>query len=110
MACIRSSGKPYLQRIPLIKAIRLLAILISPILPAAAHAQSTNTPPPVTQATNAPIVLDTNEPVILPPMLIIGKPSLTSPPMSVAEEKKKEIPGGFTVQGSGEMYKGRVSS
>lgn len=110
MACIRSNAKPCFWRIPLIKAIRLLAILFFPILLAAVHAQSTNTPPPVTQSTNTPVVLDTNEPVILPSMLIVGKPSLTSPPMSVAEEKKKQIPGGFTVQGSGEMYKGRVSS
>ena len=43
-------------------------------------------------------------------MTVIGKPPFTSPPMSVAEEKKKEIPGGFTVQGSGDMYQGRVSS
>jgi iron complex outermembrane receptor protein len=79
---------------------------------AVTFAQSTNSLPPIVQGTNSspPVVQDTNEPMILPPMLVIGKPSLTSPPMSVAEEKKKQIPGGFTVQGSGEMYKGRVSS
>ena len=89
---------------------QLTALSIIYCAVAAAFAQSTNSLPPVIQGTNEPIVLATNEPVILPPILIIGRPSLTSPPMSVAEEKKKQIPGGFTVQGSGEMYKGRVSS
>jgi len=89
---------------------QLTALSIIYCAVAAAFAQSTNLLPPVIQGTNAPIILATNEPVILPSMIIVGKPSLTSPPMSVAEEKKKQIPGGFTVQGSGEMYKGRVSS
>jgi len=67
-----------------------------------ACAESANSPPAVIQSTNAPI--------ILPKITVIGKPSLTSPPISVAEQKKEQVPGGFTVQGSGEMYKGRVSS
>jgi iron complex outermembrane receptor protein len=69
-----------------------------------AQVQSTNLQPPKVQGTNAPI--------ILPSITVIGTipDSLTSPSMSQAEEKKKQIPGGFTVQGIAPMYQGRVSS
>jgi iron complex outermembrane receptor protein len=55
----------------------------------------------------------TNAPIILPPVTVIGTNqtrSLTSPPFSEAAQKKKQIPGGFTLQGVDPMYQGRVSS
>jgi len=51
-----------------------------------------------------------NAPMVLPSMNVFGRQSLTSPSLSEAEQKKRQIPGGFTVQGGGEMYRGRVSS
>ena len=36
--------------------------------------------------------------------------SLTSPPFSQADQKKKEVPGGYTLQGVDPMNLGRVSS
>ncbi len=81
---------------------QLTVLIMTCELMAAAHGESTNSSPIVAEVTNAPIVL--------PPMTIIGKPSLTSPPMSVAEENKKQIPGGFTIQGPDAMYRGRASS
>jgi iron complex outermembrane receptor protein len=56
----------------------------------------------------------TNAPAIpLPPVTVTGATngaSLTSPPISQAEKKKKEIPGGFTVQGIESLNQGRASS
>jgi iron complex outermembrane recepter protein len=55
----------------------------------------------------------TNEPTILPPITVLGTNnggSLTSPPFSEAAQKKKEVPGGFSLQGVEPMYQGRVSS
>jgi iron complex outermembrane receptor protein len=55
----------------------------------------------------------TNAPIILPPVIVLGTKdasSLTSPPLSQAALKKKEVPGGFTLQGIDPMYQGRVSS
>jgi iron complex outermembrane receptor protein len=54
-----------------------------------------------------------NAPIILPTVTVIGTNeagSLTSPSFSRAVEKKRNIPGGFTVQGVDPMYQGRVSS
>ncbi|MGH7942415.1 MAG: TonB-dependent receptor family protein [Limisphaerales bacterium] len=55
----------------------------------------------------------TNGIIVLPETVVIGKTeqqSLTSPSAETAAEQKEEIPGGFTIQRSQEMYKGRVSS
>src|SRR5271170_6973292 len=55
----------------------------------------------------------TNAPIILPPITVIGtnRPgSLTSPSFAQAAQKKKQVPGGFTLQGVDPMYQGRVSS
>src|ERR1700728_1877390 len=52
-------------------------------------------------------------PVPLPPVTVTGSTnagSLTSPPISQAARKKKEIPGGFTVQGIDSLNQGRASS
>src|SRR6204780_4807377 len=52
-------------------------------------------------------------PVTLPPVTVTGSTnagSLTSPPISQATRKKKEIPGGFTVQGIDCLNQGRASS
>jgi len=99
---------------------QLAWLIVACGLEAEAHAETTNSLPILAEATNAPIAAEgtnspiaaesTNAPIILPSMTISGKPSFTSPPMSEAEEKKKEIPGGYTVQGPGAMYRGRASS
>jgi iron complex outermembrane receptor protein len=49
----------------------------------------------------------------LPPVTVIGitnPGSLTSPPLSEAAKKKREIPGGFTIQGVDQLNQGRASS
>jgi iron complex outermembrane recepter protein len=49
----------------------------------------------------------------LPPVTVNGATnagSLTSPPISQAAQQKKEIPGGFTLQGIDELNQGRASS
>ncbi|MGD1088824.1 MAG: TonB-dependent receptor [Verrucomicrobiota bacterium] len=61
------------------------------------------------QSTNPP----TNAPIVLTPVTVFGTnngSSLTSPPFSQAVQQKKEVPGGFTLQGVEPMYQGRVSS
>jgi iron complex outermembrane recepter protein len=86
-------------------AFQLPALILVQGLFNSAHAQSTNLPPPNFEATN--------EPIILPPVTVIGTNgfgSLTSPSLSQAEEKKKQVPGGFTIQGVAPMHQGRVSS
>ena len=58
-------------------------------------------------------VPSTNAPIILPPVTVIGtnRPeSFTSPSFDRAALKKKQVPGGFTLQGVDPMYQGRVSS
>jgi len=56
----------------------------------------------------------TNAPAIhLPPVSVTGATntgSLTSPSIEKAEQIKKEVPGGFTLQGLHSMNQGRVSS
>jgi iron complex outermembrane receptor protein len=55
----------------------------------------------------------TQTPIPLSPITVTGATnagSLTSPPISQAARKKKEIPGGFTLQGLHSMNLGRVSS
>ena len=55
----------------------------------------------------------TNAPTVLPMVIVIGTnygASLTSPPFSQADQKKKEVPGGYTLQGVDPMNLGRVSS
>src|SRR5665213_2145988 len=52
-------------------------------------------------------------PISLPTITVTGatnEGSLTSPPLSQAAQKKKEIPGGFTLQGIDPLNQGRVSS
>jgi len=52
-------------------------------------------------------------PVRLPPVIVTGATnagSLTSPPISQAARKKKEVPGGFTLQGIDELNQSRASS
>jgi iron complex outermembrane recepter protein len=49
----------------------------------------------------------------LPPVTVTGatnRGSLTSPPISEAARKKKEVPGGFTIQGIDELNQSRASS
>lgn len=60
---------------------------------------------------------DTNQsgaaPELLPTVTVTGKtnrPSLTSPSIEQAEQIKKQVPGGFTVQGIHSLYLGRISS
>ncbi len=68
------------------------------------HAQQTNTP----ATSSGP---ETSIP--LPPVTVIGRTnggSLTSPPISDAARKKKEVPGGFTIQGIDDLNKSRASS
>jgi iron complex outermembrane receptor protein len=52
-------------------------------------------------------------PIPLPAVTVLGSTnagSLTSPPISQAAEKKREVPGGFTLQGIGSLNQGRASS
>src|SRR5271170_6478714 len=54
----------------------------------------------------------TQQPVILPTVIVAGvtnKESLTSPPIDQAARLKKEVPGGFTLQGIDELNLGRAS-
>jgi iron complex outermembrane receptor protein len=52
----------------------------------------------------------TNAIITLPPVTVVGKSSLTSPSFSRAALKKKQVPGGFTIQGVDPMNQGRASS
>ncbi|HUD45193.1 MAG TPA: TonB-dependent receptor [Candidatus Baltobacteraceae bacterium] len=55
----------------------------------------------------------TQPPVHLPPVTVMGATngtSLTSPPISQAERIKREVPGGFTLQGIDSLEQGRASS
>ena len=55
----------------------------------------------------------TNSFTVLPPVIVLGtnkETSLTSPSEEQAAQKKREIPGGFTIQGIGPLNSGRVSS
>ena len=60
-------------------------------------------------------IKDTDTAISLPPVsdyniTVIGHAgSLTSPSLSQAAQKKKEVPGGFTLQNAGPMHQGRVS-
>ena len=50
-------------------------------------------------------VQPTNAPTILPEVTVVGHPeSLTSPSPDQAAKQKTQIPGGFSVQGSDDMY------
>jgi iron complex outermembrane recepter protein len=55
----------------------------------------------------------TNEPAIpLPPVVVTGltnRESLTSPSIDQAAREKKEVPGGYSLQGIGQMNLGRAS-
>jgi iron complex outermembrane recepter protein len=66
------------------------------------------------QQTNEPAASSGAAPVIvLPPVTVTAftnRQSLTSPSIEEAEKIKKEVPGGFTVQGLHSMNQGRVSS
>jgi iron complex outermembrane recepter protein len=81
---------------------------------ATAPAQSTNSPPTNTGGTHAPIVSsNTNEPMVLPEITVIGQSvpgSLTSPSADQAAAQKKQIPGGYTVKTADEMNEGRASN
>jgi iron complex outermembrane recepter protein len=58
-------------------------------------------------------VAPAQQPVRLPPVTVIGITnvgSLTSPSIEAAEQIKKKVPGGFTLQGLHSMNLGRVSS
>jgi iron complex outermembrane receptor protein len=58
-------------------------------------------------------VAPAQQPVPLPPVTVMGATngaSLTSPPISQAAGKKKEVPGGFTLQGIDSLNQGRASS
>jgi iron complex outermembrane recepter protein len=46
----------------------------------------------------------------LEPVTVFGTNSLTSPSIREAERKKREIPGGFTIQGIEDLNKSRASS
>jgi iron complex outermembrane receptor protein len=64
-------------------------------------------------ATLAADVPATNAPTLLPPLTVIGHvqpSSLTSPSVSQAAEQKTQIPGGFTVKTSDDMYQGHASN
>jgi iron complex outermembrane receptor protein len=52
----------------------------------------------------------TNLTTVLPPVTVTAPASLTSPSFDEAAQKKKEVPGGFTLQGAGAMNQGRSSS
>ena len=68
------------------------------------------TAPPGSSGVRAP---GTVPPIPLPSVTVTGTTnggSLTSPPISEAARKKKEVPGGFTIQGIGSLYQGRASS
>jgi iron complex outermembrane receptor protein len=66
-------------------------------------------PPPSTSK-------DSDSAVTLPPVsdyniTVIGHAgSLTSPSLNQATQKKKEVPGAYSIQGVGPMYRGRVSN
>ena len=64
------------------------------------------------QPTNStPANPGTNAPTVLPPVTVIGYPgSLTSPSVEKAVEQYKQIPGGFTIQTTDDMNRGRASS
>jgi iron complex outermembrane recepter protein len=52
-------------------------------------------------------------PIPLPSVIVTGatnRSSLTSPPISEAARKMKEVPGGFTIQGADDLDKTRASS
>jgi iron complex outermembrane recepter protein len=65
------------------------------------------------QQTNTPATLPGTAPAIrLPTVIVTGvtnKESLTSPPISQAARLKKEVPGGFTLQGIDQLNLGRAS-
>src|SRR5580692_11363966 len=83
-----------------------LALLVAFQLLAAGAARSADDPP-----TPPPANESTNSPTILPDITVVGHPeSLTSPSPDQAAKQKTPIPGGFSVQGSDDMYQGRASN
>src|SRR5664280_2143743 len=58
-------------------------------------------------------VPSTNAPTVLPEVTVVGhtrRGSLISPTLEQAEGQKEQVPGGFTVRGTGEMDRGRASN
>lgn len=58
-------------------------------------------------------VPSTNAPTVLPEVTVVGhtRPgSLTSPTLDQADGQKEQVPGGFTIRGTGEMDRGRASN
>lgn len=66
------------------------------------------------QQTNTPVASSGSGPTVrLPSVTVIGTTnggSLTSPPLSEVARKKREVAGGFTIQGIDDLNKGRASS
>ncbi len=64
-------------------------------------------------ATSAAEASPNQAPIPLPSVTVMGATnagSLTSPPISQAARKMKEVPGGFTLQGADSLNQGRASS
>jgi len=69
--------------------------------------------PNVALTATAGEISPTPQAIPLPPVTVTGATnagSLTSPPISEAARKKKEVPGGFTIQGIDELNQSRASS
>jgi iron complex outermembrane recepter protein len=64
--------------------------------------------------TNTPTdVSSTNAPIVLPEITVVGRAvtnSLTSPSIAAAQGLKKEVPGGFTIQGVDAFHQSRGSN
>jgi len=79
-------------------------LVVLTMLAPSLRAQPTNTPATSSRPQTA---------VPLPTVTVIGRTnggSLTSPPLSEAARKKKEVPGGFTIQGVDDLGRSRASS
>lgn len=72
-------------------------------------AQQTDTPPLPPNHQTLP-TSQRIESAPLPPVMVFGTNSLTSPSAAEAARQNRHVPGGFTVQDTGGMYLGRASN